>query len=140
VIPAARGWQWSTTATSTPAITLSSRATTRGNILTTPLRDLAASEKQQRFGRDKKDTLPRICRECEFLFVCNGECPKNRFMLTPDGEPGWNYLCAGYKAFFHHADGVMKIMADLIRRGQTADGIMKILSGGVPPPATAKNS
>jgi uncharacterized protein len=61
-------------------------------------------------------------------------------MLTPDGEPGWNYLCAGYNAFFHHADGAMKIMANLIRRGQTADGIMKILSGGVPLPATTINS
>jgi uncharacterized protein len=50
-------------------------------------------------------------------------------MLTPDREPGWNYLFAGYKAFFHHADGAMKIMADMIRRGRMADGIMKILSG-----------
>jgi uncharacterized protein len=100
-----------------------------GNILTKPLSELAASNRQQKFSKDKRDLLPRYCRRCEFLFVCNGECPKNRFMLTPDGEPGWNHLCAGYKSFFHHADGSMKIMADLIRRGQTADGVMKMTLG-----------
>ena len=48
-------------------------------------------------------------------FACHGECPKNRFTLTPDGEPGLNYLCAGYKAFFTHIDGLMRLMADLLR-------------------------
>ena len=66
--------------------------------------ELVASEKQRKFGQDKKDTLPRYCRECEVLHICNGECPKNRFIETPDGEPGLNYLCEGYKAFFKHAD------------------------------------
>lgn len=56
------------------------------------------------------------------------ECPKNRFIQTPEGEPGLNYLCAGYKAFFKHADRAMKIMAELIRRGQTADGVMRIMA------------
>ena len=51
-------------------------------------------------------------------FACNGECPKNRFTLTPDGEPGLNYLCAGYKAFFTHIDGRMRLMADLLRAGR----------------------
>ncbi|NWF55672.1 MAG: anaerobic sulfatase maturase [Syntrophaceae bacterium] len=98
-----------------------------GNILTTPMNELVASAKQKNFGQDKKDRLPRYCRECEFLFVCNGECPKNRFIPTPDGEPEWNYLCAGYKAFFKHADRPMKIMADLIRRGRSAEEVMGIL-------------
>ena len=57
-------------------------------------------------------------------FACNGECPKNRFTLTPDGEPGLNYLCAGYKAFFTHIDGLMRIMADLLRQGRYADEVM----------------
>jgi uncharacterized protein len=98
-----------------------------GNILETSLIDLVASEKQRKFGRDKCDTLPRACRECEVLHICNGECPKNRFIETPGGEPGLNYLCEGYKAFFKHADKPMRIMADLIRQGKTADGVMKIL-------------
>ena len=99
-----------------------------GNILQTPIIELVASEKQRRFGQDKKDTLPRYCRECDVLHICNGECPKNRFIETPDGEPGLNYLCEGYKAFFKHADRPMKIMADLIRRGKPAEEAMPILA------------
>ena len=98
-----------------------------GNILKTPMIDLVASEKQRKFGQDKKDTLPRYCRECEVRSICNGECPKNRFIETTDGEPGLNYLCSGYKAFFQHADKPMRIMADLIRRGRPAEEVMGIL-------------
>jgi uncharacterized protein len=96
-----------------------------GNILETPMIELVASEKQRKFGRDKRDMLPRYCRECEVLFVCNGECPKNRFVTTPDGEPGLNYLCAGYKMFFKQVDPQMKIMANLLRQGRCADEIMQ---------------
>ncbi|MCH7783063.1 SPASM domain-containing protein, partial [candidate division KSB1 bacterium] len=73
-----------------------------GNIRETPLVELLESGAQRKFGNDKKDTLPRYCRECEVLDMCNGGCPKNRFINTPDGEPGLNYLCAGYKKFFNH--------------------------------------
>lgn len=104
-----------------------------GNILETPLIDLVASEKQLKFGRDKKDTLPRYCRECEFLRVCHGECPKNRFVEAPGGEPGLNYLCAGYKAFFKHADRAMRIMADLLRQDRPASEVMAILRQGEDP-------
>jgi uncharacterized protein len=90
--------------------------------------ELVASGKQRRFGQDKKDTLPRYCRECDVLHICNGECPKNRLIETPDGEPGLNYLCEGYKAFFKHADRSMKVMADLIRRGKPAEEAMPILA------------
>ncbi len=99
-----------------------------GNILRTPMIELVASEKQLRFGQDKRNTLPRYCRECDVLHICNGECPKNRLIETPDGEPGLNYLCAGYKAFFKHADRPMKIMADLIRNGKPAEEAMPILA------------
>jgi uncharacterized protein len=99
-----------------------------GNILKTPMIDLVASEEQRKFGQDKKDSLPRYCRECEVLNICNGECPKNRFLETPDGEPGLNYLCAGYKAFFKHADKPMRIMADLLRRNRPAPEVMAILA------------
>jgi uncharacterized protein len=98
-----------------------------GNIMERPMIELVASEKQRKFGKDKKDSLPHYCRECEVLFVCNGECPKNRFIETPDGETGLNYLCEGYKAFFKHADKPMRIMADLLSRGRNADEVMKML-------------
>jgi uncharacterized protein len=95
-----------------------------GNIKETHLIDLIASDKQVKFGQDKKNTLPRYCRECEVRFACHGECPKNRFIKTPDEEGGLNYLCAGYKAFFKHIDGPMKVMAGLLKEGRYADEIM----------------
>jgi uncharacterized protein len=99
-----------------------------GNIGQTPLAELVASAKQRSFGRAKSDALPRYCRECPSLFTCHGECPKNRILAAPDGEPGLNWLCAGLKTFFAHVDRPMKIMADLLRRGRYADGVMKILA------------
>jgi uncharacterized protein len=87
---------------------------------------LLASPQQIKFGQDKKATLPRYCRECEVRFACHGECPKNRFIKTPDGEDGLNYLCAAYKAFFHHIDGTMKIMVQLLRGGRFADEITQM--------------
>jgi len=96
-----------------------------GNLVETPLKALVNSEKQRLFGQSKYDTLPKYCKECPVLFACYGECPRNRFIETPDGEPGLNYLCAGYKAFFLHVDAPMKAMADLIRQGRYADEIMQ---------------
>ena len=81
-----------------------------GNIHTDTLAGMMYSEKQLKFGSDKYDTLPRQCRECEFLFACHGECPKNRFAKTKDGEPGLNYLCAGWKMFFNHVAPYMDFM------------------------------
>jgi uncharacterized protein len=100
-----------------------------GNIDDTPLAKLVASPKQRRFGRDKFDSLPKYCRECEVLFACYGECPRNRFAESPDGEAGLNYLCAGYKAFFNHIDGPMRRMAQLLRSGRFADEIMTVGAG-----------
>ncbi len=73
-----------------------------GNVMETPLADLLESPALRAFGEAKRETLPRICRSCEVLEMCHGECPRNRFAAAPDGEPGLNYLCAGYKAFFGH--------------------------------------
>ena len=102
-----------------------------GNIGETPLASLVASPKQRRFGRDKFDTLPKYCRECEVLFACYGECPRNRFIEAPDGEGGLNYLCAGYKAFFNHIDRPMRGMAALLKNGRFADEIMTIEAGAL---------
>jgi len=99
-----------------------------GNIQDTPMIELVASEVQRKFGQDKLDTLPRYCRECEVRFACHGGCPKNRFIETPDGELGLNYLCAGYKAFFNHIDRPMRTMAELLRRNRAPAEIMQILA------------
>ena len=72
-----------------------------GNIRSLPMAELATSEQQQGFGqRQARERFPRYCRECNVRFACHGGCPKDRFIETPDGEPGLNYLCEGYKAFF----------------------------------------
>jgi len=98
-----------------------------GNIQDKHMIELVASPQQLKFGQDKRDSLPRYCRECDVRFACHGECPKNRFLLTPDGEPGLNYLCAGFKEFFHHVSFPMKLMAGLMRRGREAKEVMEIL-------------
>ena len=98
-----------------------------GNIQDRHMIELVASPQQIKFGLDKRDTLPRYCRECDVRFACHGECPKNRFILTPDGEPGLNYLCAGFKEFFHHIDFPMKLMVGLLRRNREAREVMPIL-------------
>jgi uncharacterized protein len=98
-----------------------------GNILERPLRDLVTSEQQREFGTSKATTLPDQCRRCRFLFACNGECPKNRLLITEDGQPGLNWLCAGLTAFLEHVEHPMRLMADLLRHGRNADEVMGIL-------------
>lgn len=99
-----------------------------GNVATDSLADLVASPAQRKFGTDKRDTLPGYCRQCDVKFACNGECPKHRFLTTPDGEPGLNYLCAGYKKFFRHIDPYMREMGRLLASGRPAAGIMRIIA------------
>lgn len=95
-----------------------------GNIESTPLKTLITSEKQRQFGNHKFDSLPKYCKECPVLFACFGECPRNRFIKTPDGEEGLNYLCSGYRAFFTHIDKPMQTMGKLVAQGRYADEIM----------------
>jgi uncharacterized protein len=99
-----------------------------GNITRHHMIELVASDQQRKFGADKRDALPRYCRECEVRFACHGECPRNRFIQTPDGEPGLNYLCAGYMAFFKHVDRPMRIMAELLNRQRAPAEVMQILA------------
>ncbi len=109
-----------------------------GNILETPLADLVASDRLQRFGRDKTDLLPACCRNCDVLSWCYGECPRNRFVEAPDGEPGLNYLCAGYKAFFAHVVEPMDVMANALRHGRPAADVMAWCAArDAPPPLQA---
>lgn len=85
-----------------------------GNLKTGRLGDMVFSRDQVKFGYAKNETLPKYCRQCPFLSDCWGECPKNRIVRTPDSEPGLNYLCRGFKAYFAHVlPEVEKIVADL---------------------------
>jgi len=98
-----------------------------GNLLETSLRNMVDSAGQRSFGNAKADNLPVYCRQCEFSAVCNGECPKHRFIESPDGEPGLNYLCAGYKRFLSHIDPYMRIMANLLAKQRPPAEIMSML-------------
>lgn len=91
-----------------------------GKITETPLRDMLWTERQQQFGRDKKETLTKQCQSCSFRFACNGGCPKQRFATSKDGEAGHNYFCESYTMFLRHAGPRIKTMVDLIARGRPA--------------------
>lgn len=99
-----------------------------GNIQCDALETLVGGERQRRFGAAKRDALPPICRRCEFLFACNGECPKNRIAVAPDGTHGWNYLCAGYRRFFAHIAPAMRFMADELTAGRPPANVMARLA------------
>ncbi len=82
------------------------------NIMEKSLKKIVNSEQQLQFGTDKKTKLPQYCIDCDVCFACNGECPKNRFAKTPNGEEGLNYLCAGYKYFFRGIAPYMRFMSN----------------------------
>ncbi len=82
------------------------------NIMEESLKKIVDSDKQVQFGLDKKTSLPQYCLDCDVRFACNGECPKNRFIKTPSGEDGLNYLCAGYKYFFHGIASLYEIYGE----------------------------
>jgi len=98
-----------------------------GNLQELPLVDLVASEQQGAFGRAKA-ALPRYCQSCEVRFVCNGGCPKDRILTAPDGEPGLNYLCRGYRGFFNHVAPYMQFMAAELRQQRPPATIMRHLA------------
>jgi uncharacterized protein len=98
-----------------------------GNIRETPLLELIESPAQEAFGRAKRETLPRYCRECDVLNMCNGGCPKDRLIRAPDGEPGLNYLCAGYRRFFTHCRPYTAQMAALRWNGHPPEQLMEQL-------------
>ena len=96
-----------------------------GNIRQQSLTEMLYGERQQQFGRNKSTSLPRQCRECQFLFACHGECPKNRFAKDQYGEPGLNYLCEGYHQFFTHVAADMDFMKAELDAGRSPANLMK---------------
>jgi uncharacterized protein len=97
-----------------------------GNITDRPLAELVACEQQQRFGLNKRETLPRYCRECRVRFACQGGCPKDRFTTTPDGEPGLNYLCPSLKLFFEHVEEPMGKMKLFLSQSRAPSELMHL--------------
>ena len=98
-----------------------------GNIYQKTLVEMMYSDKQQAFGQMKQQSLPTQCRECEWLFACNGECPKNRFARTASGEPGLNYLCKGYHRFFSHVAPYMDFMKNELMNQRPPANVMNFI-------------
>ncbi len=96
-----------------------------GNVQQQELKSLVYSYQQQKFGNDKRDTLPKFCKKCDFKFACNGGCPKNRFITSPDGEPDLNYLCHGYKKFFSHIAPYMHFMENELGQQRPPANVMR---------------
>ena len=101
-----------------------------GNIHEQSLVEMMYSERQRRFGRAKADSLPTQCRECQWLNACHGECPRNRFIRTANGEPGLNYLCEGYRQYFSHVAPYMDVMKRLLGEKRPPAEIMDMLASG----------
>ncbi len=96
-----------------------------GNISNENLIDLVKSQQQFDFGISKRNSLPRYCLQCEVRYACHGECPKHRFIMTPDGKPGLNYLCRGYKKFFSHAEPFMEFMGNELKNKRAPANVMQ---------------
>src|SRR5882757_520527 len=96
-----------------------------GNIMERSMASLMSSPQQSRFGAAKATALPSDCQKCDVRFACNGECPKHRFTQTAAGEYGLNYLCAGYKHFFHHIDPYMRFMANELKSNGAPARVME---------------
>lgn len=101
-----------------------------GNIYQQTLVEMMYSERQMEFGQMKQKSLPSQCRACEFLFACNGECPKNRFATTASGEPGLNYLCKGYHRFFKHVAPYMDYMKKELLAERAPANVMEAIRRG----------
>jgi uncharacterized protein len=100
-----------------------------GNVQQDELAVMAASPAQRAFGAAKEETLPAYCKRCPYLFACNGECPKNRFETSPDGERGMNYLCPSYEKYFRHITPAMNALAQVVSKGLPAATIMEAYKG-----------
>lgn len=102
-----------------------------GNIHQHTITEMMYSPTQQQFGKNKRDTLPRQCKRCEYLFACHGECPKNRLSVSVDGEQGLNYLCQGYHHFFNHVASYMDFMKHELQEGRAPANVMQMVHNHV---------
>ena len=103
-----------------------------GNIQTTPLKEMVRRPELLAFGNDKRDRLTAQCRACDYLMACHGECPRNRFATSQDGENGHNYLCDGYHRFFSHSAPYMDFMKYMLQHNEAPAKVMKWIADGMP--------
>ena len=101
-----------------------------GNIREKTITEMLYGELQQRFSELKHKSLPQECKECRWEFACHGECPRNRFATTADGEPGLNYLCAGYRQFFAHVAPYMDFMKRELQHQRPPANVMQAVRDG----------
>ncbi len=102
-----------------------------GNICDNTLTEMMYSERQRAFGQNKYRSLPQQCKSCQYLFACHGECPKNRFSETAQGEPGLNYLCQGYYRFFEHVAPYMDFMKRELTAHRPPSNVMEAIKNGL---------
>ena len=102
-----------------------------GNICDNTLTEMMYSERQRAFGQNKYRSLPQQCKSCQYLFACHGECPKNRFSETAQGEPGLNYLCQGYYRFFEHVAPYMDFMKRELTAHRPPSNVMDAIKNGL---------
>ncbi|MFC1946555.1 anaerobic sulfatase maturase [Chloroflexota bacterium] len=95
-----------------------------GNLESSPLSELVDIEVQRQFGKNKRKLLPQQCRSCSWLEVCNGGCPKDRFGVAEDGEPGLNYLCDGLRRFYSYAEKPLKHVIRQRKAGKSPEATM----------------
>lgn len=101
-----------------------------GNINNRTLTEMMYSDEQIKFGNDKYDKLPSQCKNCKYLFACNGECPKNRIIKTDSGGEGLNYLCKGYYKFFDHVAPYMDFMKNELDNQRSPMNVMDAVKNG----------
>lgn len=97
-----------------------------GNIHRESLISMINSPRQIEFSKMKRGALPGQCKACRYSRICNGECPKNRFAVTSDGEPGLNYLCGGYRKFYDHTAKYFDFMAAELAAGRAPANVMEL--------------
>ena len=102
-----------------------------GNIRDNTLTEMMYSDRQRAFGQNKYRSLPQQCKSCHYLFACHGECPKNRFSETAQGEPGLNYLCQGYYRFFEHVAPYMDFMKRELTAHRPPSNVMDAIKNGL---------
>lgn len=102
-----------------------------GNIRDNTLTEMMYSKRQRAFGQNKYRSLPQQCKSCHYLFACHGECPKNRFSETAQGEPGLNYLCQGYYRFFEHVAPYMDFMKRELTAHRPPSNVMEAIKNGL---------
>lgn len=98
-----------------------------GNIHETSIKAMNESSLNHLFGSDKCSSLTKKCQQCEFKFACHGGCPKHRFSVNENGEPGHNYLCSAYEIFFRSSNKNLKLMSNLWEKGHSPMLIKEIL-------------